>query len=82
MVHLHIPIDHGLSRTESCSNLLAALRPCLLDLFQTHFPVAEFGTDRTTKETILVEHMDLSQVSRVVLYQHLFFDKGRQGDIM
>ncbi len=80
-MYLHISIDQSRSRIESCSNLLATLGPRLFDLFQAHFSVAEFGTDRTTEEAILIEHMDLSHVRRVVSDQNLFLDKGRQVDI-
>ena len=67
MVHLHISIDHDLPRTQFCANLLATLGPRLFDLFQAHFAVSEFGTDRTTEEVILKEHMDLSHVRRFLL---------------
>ena len=80
-MYLHISIDESRSRIESCSNLLVTLGPRLFDLFQAHFSVAEFGTNRPTEEAILIEHMDLPEVSRVVSNENLFLDEGRQGDV-
>lgn len=81
MMDLDILIDHGLSRFQLCSNLLAALCSRLLDLFQGHFPIAEFSTDRAAEEAVLVKHMSFTHVSRVESDQNLFLDKGRQGDV-
>src|SRR5437762_14314571 len=74
-------MNQSRSRTQSCSNLLATLGPCLFDLLQAHFSVAEFSTDRPTEEAILIKHMDFSHIGRVVSDQKLFLDKGRQVDV-
>ena len=74
-------IQQGSSRIQPCSNLLATLRSSLLDLFQAHFAVAQFGRDRTREETLLGEDRYLSQIGRVVSYQNIFFDKGSQIDV-
>jgi hypothetical protein len=76
-MHLHISIDQSRPRTESCSNLLATLGPRLFDLFQAHFSVAEFGTDRTAEEAILIENMYLSHVGRFLLVVIHFPYKSR-----
>src|SRR5579859_4262802 len=81
MMDLDILMNQGLSRFQFGSNLLATFCSRLLDLFQGHFAIAEFSAHRTAKETVLIEHMDFSEVSRVESNDNLFLDEGCERNI-